>query len=183
MYRPPSNNTHQAWALAVVLREVLMTRRLISALVVLVAACSTVPNVPTTPISVPAGLTQNQVQLAILTAITERAPPNVPAGVEITDSVLSAVVTGYHSLNDRRTWYFEDRRPGVIYAGYQRRDWYMRVAVRYDASAITLFIEDSRNLSQSGDRIHKTAIAELQSLENRLRRTLGQMAQANASLQ
>lgn len=158
-------------------RETDMARWLVALLVALLVGCTSVPNRPTAPIPVPSGLTENQIQLAILMAITENPPPDISPGVQITDSVLSAVVGGYRSLNDRRSWYFEDRQPGIVYTGYQRRNWYMRVAVRYDTQAVTLFIEDSRNLNQSGDRIHKTAIAELQSLENRLRRTLGLVAQ------
>jgi hypothetical protein len=154
-----------------------MTRWLVGLLAVFVVGCSTVENRPTQPIPVPSGLNANQVQLAILMAITEEPPADLTPGAEITDSVLSAVIRGYRSVHDRHTWYFEDRKPGVIYAGYQRRKWYMRVAVRYSTNDVTLLVEDSRNLKQSAGRIHKRAIAELQSLENRLRRTLGQVAQ------
>jgi hypothetical protein len=55
----------------------------------------------------------------------------------------------------KESWYFEDRQPGVVYAGFQERRVYMRVAVRYDAHNVTMEIVDSRGLKQSEDRIHK----------------------------
>lgn len=150
-----------------------MARWLVALLGAFVVGCTTVPNRPTAPIPVPYGLTENQVQIAILSAM-DQPSPKLSQGAEITDRALSVALPGY---GDRRNWYFEDRRPGIIYAGYQRRNWYMRVAVRYDTRVVTLFIEESRNLKQSGNKIHKTAIAELHTLEDRLRRSLGQMAQ------
>ena len=76
----------------------------------------------------------------------------------------------------KESWYFEDRQPDVVYAGFQERRVYMRVAVRYDAHNVTMEILDSRGLKQSEDRIHKRAFVWLQQLEQRVRRALGTLA-------
>ncbi len=144
-----------------------------------VLACRTVPNESPPPIPVPRSLAQADVELAVLLAIADQpVPPNLTPGQQIADNALSAIIgPGYESVSrPRQYWYFEDRDAGVVFAGFQHRSHYMRVAVRYDTNSVTIQILESRNLRQSGTRIHKNALVWLQSLENRLRRTLGQMA-------
>jgi hypothetical protein len=114
-------------------------------------------------------------------AVADRpAPKTLTPGQQITDNVLSAVIGGYDSVSTpRQYWYFEAREPRTVYAGYQNRQVYMRVAVRYDASNVTMTIVESRNLKQDENSIHKTAFAYLQTLEGRVRRTLGIIARRN----
>jgi hypothetical protein len=143
------------------------------------AACSTVQNVSPPPISVPSKLTEDDVELAILMAIADRTgQPKLAPGEKVTDSVLSAVVDPVNNTARRQKelWYFEDREPRTVYAGFQDRRFYMRVAVRYDARKVTMEIVDSRGLKQSEDRIHKRAFVWLQQLEQRVRRALGTLA-------
>jgi len=147
-----------------------------ASLLMCLVACSTVQNVSPPPISVPSKLTQNDVELAILMAIADRtAPPKLAPGEKVTDGVLSAVIdpASNTARRQKESWYFEDRQPGKVYAGFQDRRFYMRVAVRYDARNVTMEIVDSRGLKQSEDRIHKRAFVWLQQLEQRVRRALG----------
>ncbi len=145
------------------------------------ACCSTVPNVSPPPIAVPSGLTENDVELAVLMAVADRpAPATLTPGQQITDNVLSAVIGRYDSVRaPRQYWYFEAREPSVVYAGFQSGQVYMRVAVRYDARYVTMTIVESRNLKQDESSIHKGAFAYLQQLEGRVRRALGSIARRN----
>lgn len=150
------------------------------------ASCMTIPNVSPPPIEVPHGLNENDVELAVVMAVAARpAPPNLTPGQQITDNVLSTVIRAridprYRGVGERGPmWYFEDRGPRVVYAGFQYRELYMRVAVRYDASKVTMTIVESRNLKQDESSIHKRAFAYLQGFENRVRRALGDLASRN----
>jgi len=161
-----------------------MFRKIILALLMaLVVGCATtVPNESPTPISVPRILNKSDVELAVLLAVADRPPPpTLTPGQQITDNVLGAVVgRAYDRVSSpRQEWYYEDRDVGVVFAGYQRGKFYMRVAVRYDAVNVKMEIMESRNLSQSDGSIHKNAFVWLQTLENRVRRTLGQIARRN----
>src|SRR5215467_8108312 len=157
-----------------------MRYRLLAASVfICFAACSTVQNVSPPPISVPSKLTENDTELAILMAITDRAvPPKLAPGEKVTDSVLSAVIdpATNNTRRQRGPWHFEDRQPGIVYAGFEERRYYMRVAVRYNPRNVTMEIVDSRNLKQSEDRIHKRAFVWLGQFEQRVRRALGTLA-------
>jgi hypothetical protein len=105
-------------------------------------------------------------------------PPKLAPREKVTDSVLREVIDpGKNSARrQKESWYFEDRQPGIVYAGFQERRFYMRVAVRYDAHNVTMEIVDSQGLKQSADRIHKRAFVWLRQLEQRVRRALGALA-------
>jgi len=153
-----------------------------TSLVLSLAACKSVPNVPPPPIEVPAGLAANDVEFAILLAIAD--PPNPPAlspGQRITDHALNAILWTYDSVQKPRNepWYFEGREDGVVLAGFQHRELYMRVRVTYDTHQVSLAIVESRNFDQTETRIHRGAPARLQTLENRIRRALGRVARRN----
>jgi hypothetical protein len=152
---------------------------LVTSFFICLVACTTVQNVSPPPISVPTKLTANDVELAVLMAIADRvAPPKLAPGEKVTDSVLSSVIdpASNTARRQKESWYFEDRQPGVVYAGFQERQYYMRVAVRYDAHNVTMQIVESRGLKQSADRIHKTAFVWLDQLEQRVRRALDTLA-------
>lgn len=62
-------------------------------------------------------------------AIADRTiPPKLPSGEKVTDSLLNVVIdpgsTG--TPRQKESWYFEDREPGIVYAGFQDRQFYMR---------------------------------------------------------
>jgi hypothetical protein len=150
-----------------------------------VVGCQTVPNISPSPILVPSSLTDHDVELAILMAVADRAvAPTVPPGQRITDNRLSDIVainvvmvpTQNRSRRSTYEWYFEDHDPRTVYAGFQHRKFYMRVAVRHDAHQVTMAIVDSHNLKQDEGSIHKKAFVYLQDLGTRERRALGTLA-------
>ena len=154
-------------------------------LLLCVVGCQTVPNMSPSPIPVPSSLTDHDVELAILMAVADRAvPPTVPPGQRITDNMLSdivaiqVVIAPSHNRSSRanQEWYVEDRDPRTVYAGFQHRKFYMRVAVRHDAQQVTMAIVDSHNLKQDEYSIHKKAFVYLQHLGTRVRRALGTLA-------
>lgn len=145
--------------------------------VVLLAACSTRPNREST-INVPSGLNESAVELAVIMAVLDATkPPDMTVGQQITDNVLSSVLRGYTSMRTRNAWFYEAREPGSVYAGFQHRGYYMRVKADYSASNVILKIVESRGLDQNRDRIHKSALRWMGGLEDRIRRSLGNVAQ------
>jgi hypothetical protein len=160
-------------------RRLMHYKLLAASLLMCLVACSTVRNVSPPPIAVPNKLTENDVELAILMAIADRAvSPKLTAGEKVTDSHLSMVndPASNSARRQKESWYFEDRQPRIVYAGFQDRQFYMRVAVRYDARNVNMEIVDSRGLKQSEDKIHKRAFVWLRQLEQRVRRALGTLA-------
>jgi hypothetical protein len=144
-----------------------------------IVACKSVPYADPPPIPVPRGLQDNDVEFAILLAIADPPePPKLSPGQRISDQVLDAIVWSYDSVEEPRTepWYFEARERRAILVGYQRGPLYMRVRVAYDTETVSLSIVESRNFDQTETKIHRGAFARLQTLENRIRRSLGRVA-------
>ncbi len=154
----------------------MISKTILSVLLLLLASCTTIPNESPPPISVPKGLTNSQIQLALMMSIADKPLPPLSPGQQITDNVLTSLITGYESATPRQYWYFEDSGSNVVYAGFQRKNYYMRIAIKYDNRKVALNIEDSRNLRQTEFEIHKRAFQWLQTLENRIRRNLGSVA-------
>src|SRR5580765_7224374 len=87
---------------------------LAASLLMCLVACSTVRNVSPPPIAVPNKLTENDVELAILMVIADRAvSPKLTPGEKVTDSLLSAVndPASNSARRQKESWYFEDRQP------------------------------------------------------------------------
>lgn len=153
------------------------------------ASCVTVPNVSPPPIVVPKGLATADIEKAIVASVPgSPTATNLSPGQQMTDTVLSSIPVGGFGANygGARTrnasggngWFFEGRDTNVVFIGFQHREFYIRVAAQYDTTNITLKILESRNLKQSEDRIHRTAIVWLSSLEGRIRYNLGALALA-----
>jgi hypothetical protein len=160
-----------------------VTRWLILSVVLIVSACSLRPNREQS-LSVPPGLNAHAVELGIIMAVLDTTkPPDMTVGQQITDNVLANVLRGYTSLRSRNAWYYEGRAPGEVLAGFQHRGYYMRVRASYTSTFVSLKIIESRGLSQSPDQwsegevIHKSALHWLQDLDDRIRRSLGNVAQ------
>jgi hypothetical protein len=154
-----------------------MLRWIVLAVAVFSSGCNTRPNKEQV-VTPPAGLNDNAVELAVIMAVVDATrPPDLTIGQQITDSVLSSVLRGYSSVRSRNAWFYEGREQGAIFAGHQRKGTYMKVRISYSASEIKLQILESRDLDQSDTRIHKTALVWLSDLEDRIRRSLGNVAQ------
>jgi hypothetical protein len=149
----------------------------------LLGGCKTVFIEQRAPIAVPAGLNANDVQVAVLYDLAnQNIPADLTPGERIANNAMKALFPfGYQSVSDRKPgWYPEAAEQGVIYAGFEKGPYYLRVAIEYSDSAIqTRFIE-SRNLSQTNTRIHKSAVVWIDQLEMRIRRALGQLAAGRA---
>jgi hypothetical protein len=158
-----------------------LTAVVLVAVTIALTACKSVPNSSPPPINVPPSLAANDVELAILIAIADPPePPKLSPGQQITDKILDAIVGSYDSLsNPDQPWYFEDREPGAIFAGFQEDEFYIRVRVAFDTENVSLAIVESRNLDQTETRIHRGAFVRLQTLEGRIRRGLGKVAHRN----
>jgi hypothetical protein len=162
--------------------ESFMRIKLLVTSFLLLIGCTTVQNISPPPIAVPAGLTENDVKLAILMAIANRSvPPKLAHGEVLTDGVVKALFQQNADARRRDSWHLEGMESSVIYAGYENRVRSMNVAVRYDERTVTMEILDSRRLKQSDDRIHKRAFALLKPLEHRVQAALRTIARRDIS--
>jgi hypothetical protein len=145
--------------------------------------CKTVPIEQRAPIAVPAGLNANDVEVAVL---YELANQNVPAeltpGERIANNAMKALfLFRYQNVSDRKPgWYPESAEQGIVYAGFEKGPYYLRVAIEYTDSAVQTRLIESKNLSQTDRRIHKAAPIWIDQLEMRIRRALGQLAAVRA---
>jgi hypothetical protein len=103
--------------------------------------------------------------------IPQRPPITVPPGLTAND-VRTAILADLGSGPGTDRWYPESTEPGVIYAGYQRKSHQLRVAIEYDETSVRLRIAGSTNLNESNGRIHKHAISWMSLLESSLSRAL-----------
>ena len=151
------------------------------AVTLLVLSGCTVALTPRT-INVPPNLSTPDVETAIIASLTPPPPEQLNAREQITDRALNAVLRRYRSVEDfpSNTWFPESVAPGMVEAGYKRGEYYLRAAIQFDDRTVNLRVIDSRNLRQNGDRIHKTAVVWLDSLDTQIRRALGQKSAEKA---
>jgi len=145
---------------------------LLPILLLLFTGCRTTLNVSPPPTSVPPSLTAEEVERAILFTLKDAPAEYVGSpGYQIADRLLGLAFG--ESYSRRQYWFFEGRGDHAVYIGYHNRNHYMRVEAKYDDKNITYKIVDSRNLRQSGDRIHENAFVFLSYLERNVRTSLG----------
>jgi hypothetical protein len=129
------------------------------------------------PIDVRYGIHANDVELAILLAVGRPSqPPVLDPGQEITGELLSAIVG---ARGKGAPWRFESRKPGLVFADYERGRVGMRVAIKFDDQLVMLRILDSRNLGQTEDHINAGALTLLAELQGRIQRSVIAVAQRN----
>jgi len=133
------------------------------------------------PINVRYGIAVEDVELGILLAIANPSvAPELAPGQTISDDLLPAVLAGAtRARGPDRPWYFIGRSAGLVFAGYERDDISMRVAIRYDNELVLLRIVESRNLGQTEDSIYQDAFTRLADLDERIRRSVITVAQRN----
>ncbi|MBW2286441.1 MAG: hypothetical protein JRG90_01325 [Deltaproteobacteria bacterium] len=133
------------------------------------------------PIDVRYGIHARDIELAILLAIAapERTPALAP-GQKISDDLLTKIVGDPPGVRRAgNPWAFASRKPGLVFAEYEREQTWMRVAVKYDTQMVLLRIVESRGLGQDGDRIQARALTHLAELDGRIRQTVVKVAQRN----
>jgi len=139
----------------------------------LMTGCLTAKS-PLRDIPVPPGLSEKQVEFAILAALAQDPPPaGLSPELEITDRALSAWFGSRY--RGSKHWFFEGRDTNRVHAGFSSGDYYLRVGIIYSTSLVSFEIEDSRNLRETSTLIHKAAVTWIQDLEIRIRGMLGQV--------
>lgn len=149
----------------------------------LTLACKTVLIEERASIGVPPGLNANDVEIAVLYELaSQNIPSDLTPGERIANNAMKALfLFRYQNVSDRRPgWYPESAEPGVVHAGFEKGQYYLRVAIEYSDSAIRIRLIESKNLAQTDRRIHKSAVRWIDQLEMRVRRALGQMAAIRA---
>jgi hypothetical protein len=134
-------------------------------------------------IAVPGGLSQQAIEIALLSAVTTRPPPALFASRQLmSNEEFEQLVWNYYVITPRRLgWAVEARKPGEIIALIQRPTYHLRAAVTYDESVARVAIVDSSGLDQTADSIHRKARGWILKLESRMRTQLVQMARVNAA--
>lgn len=159
-------------------------------LALLTVGCTSTRNVSPTPTPVPEILTVGDVEMAIMGAL-KNAPvqsleldapqSDLSPGMELANKIVDVVLQSGNV--HRNPWFYEGRREGVVFIGYQHRNYYMRVEAKYDENEIVYSIVDSRNLDQTKYRIHENALVWLSRLDITVRGNLGKLDQAKYELQ
>lgn len=152
-------------------------------LLLALAGCKTVPLPEPIEIEVPASLTAQQVELAILSGILNKRPPaNYDPRVGLPEAEFQSLVWDHYLQSaSARSWFPESREPGYVVAAVSARRHYLRVGISFDTRVITIRILESRNLLQSSGRIHKRVPLWLERLNEHIRRELGRMSFASRS--
>lgn len=156
--------------------------RLVSTLpltaVLLAVACRTAPLPQPYVIELPAGMTAQQAEVAIVAGILDTHPPaDYNPHSELSDEEFNRLIwRSFVGTASGRSWLPESRDGNTIIASVDTRGLYLRVAIERSSDAIAISILDSRNLSQSENRIHRRAIKWLRNLEAHIRREVGRMA-------
>ena len=123
-------------------------------------------------IRVPPGLAGAQVEHAIVLALAELPPGTVVLThkeSQVTDEILNRIF----GASEPASWFVEARDSGVVFAGYQKDQHYLGVAIRYDTREVSIEIVKSTNLMQSKSRIHKEVYVWISALATKIRRSLG----------
>ena len=123
-------------------------------------------------IRVPSGLTEDQVEQAIVLALAELPPGTIVLehkASQVTDEILDRLF----GADDPASWFVEARDSGVVFSGYQQDQHYLGVAIRYDTREVRVEIITSQNLMQSKSRIHKEVYVWIAALEVKIRQALG----------
>jgi len=153
------------------------------ACIMLVVACRTVPFPEPYLIDIPAGMTQRQLEVAIVAGILNSHPPaDYDPMAEVSEEEFHALLwQRFVGTAHSRSWFPESREGETIYASVNTRGLYLRAAIERGPDQLRVSIVESRNLSQGDGRIHKRAVVWLRSLEAHIRREVGRMALIVAS--
>lgn len=100
------------------------------------------------------------------------AVENKALGIAKTEVIVERITNRTRSRH--QYWYYEGKRgKDIIYAGYHRKKFYMRIEIKYSEDNLVFTIVDSKNLRQSKRSIHKSALIWLNELERKIRINLG----------
>ncbi len=145
--------------------------------------CRTVSINSAQSIPVPAGLSSQDVKLAILSAVyPEQAPQKMTVAEKMTDNALKAAFPfGYSKVNRSGRWFVEELKSGSVMVGYTEDEYYLRVEYLIEDSKIVPRIDGSRNLKQTEQSIHKTVFEWLGDLDVQIRQNMGRVSALKAA--
>jgi hypothetical protein len=150
---------------------------LLTAITGFIWGCSTtdIPTPATIPI--PSGLSEQGVEIAILSAMVVRPPPPVfdPREAMPKEQYEQLVWNYYVTTPTSGGWVIESRDPGAVTGIIKRSGYHLRVVVRHDERAARVSIVDSSGLDQESGSIHENAAEWILKLEARIRSELQQM--------
>lgn len=141
---------------------------------VLAVSCTSVNIDSAKPISVPTGLTIQEVKLAIVRAVSpQSSPPELNQYQEITDRALRAHFGfRYQSANQKGRWFIERIEGNSVFVGFDNRKHYFGVEYVIENHQVSQKIDGSRNLGQSDTRIHKAVFRWLGEMESNIRQQM-----------
>jgi hypothetical protein len=105
--------------------------------------CNTVLITERPPIIAPRGLTQDQVELAMMYAVLGARPGTFPAAEP---PALSAPVDLPYKKSGARSGISKARNPGVIIGSVSPRTHSLRVRIEYDAHRVGVMIDGANNM-------------------------------------
>lgn len=163
------------------LGEIMGNFKFIAVLILLLfQGCKTVTITDLPHVKVPPNLDRKEVEFAILHGLGAFSDaPQTSNWENISDHALDARLWTHQSLQEDNKWaedgkwFLESAEPDVIYAGCRSGEHYLRVAMQYSKDWVDMRIIGSKNLHQSGNRIHKLALSWLNDLEVLVRAELG----------
>lgn len=149
---------------------------LVSALAL--AGCKTVPMPEPYVIPLPAGMTAQQAEVAVICGILNTTPPaDYDPMKPLSDEEFKAMIWIRLVGSARsRSWFPESRDGSTIYAAVNTRGHYLRAAIEQKPMEIRMSIVESRNLEQANGRIHEAAVKWMRNLDDHIRREVGRMA-------
>ncbi len=144
-------------------------------------ACRTAPLGAPARIPVPANVSTEDAEIAIVAMLTageqpaasHLSDPNTHT-IVLASPIGAMLLDSYRNRPASKGWFVESWNPGRITAGYQRGPHYLRVLIDLQGRDVILRIADSKNLDQSRGRIHENALAWVDRLEINIRDALGQ---------
>ena len=145
---------------------------LVSALFLGVSGCRTAPIPKFELIQVPAGLSLQQVELAIVAGVLNKPPPpGYDPTQRMSDQAFQRLLWE-HFLRDARgrSWFPDSVAPGMVNASVNTRGYSLRVALTFNETTIETQLISSENLSQSETRIHRRALQWITNLHDHIRR-------------
>ena len=143
-----------------------------------VGACASTAPVPESrPILISPELTRQNIEIAIISALTNRPPPEeYDPRLRLDDETFKLFIWKHYVRDAGRAWMIERRERGSVTAAIARREYYLQVRVDYGGEEVRWRITESRGLEQENGRIHARAVDWLEKLDLRLRRELSRMS-------
>lgn len=147
-----------------------MNGRMIVCALVFAAGCSSAPILPRRPIEVPIGLTIEQVEIAVVSALSGVSQSELAAANEAQpDTHMDKLIqSAYARRLTRAAWNVDSHRPGRLVATHRRGSRSLSIGIRYNQYEVATEILGSERLDHYDGRIHENALVWVSQLENRI---------------